>query len=149
MAGCLMTKSDHATEQFRSGLNCAQAVFGEYAEELGVDVDFALATACGFGGGMGRLGHACGAVTGAVMVIGLKACTANPREPGAKIRAYDLVRSFVEEFEARNGTIGCRKLLDCDLSTPEGYGEAAARGLFQSRCPTYVRDAVEILEQMF
>jgi C_GCAxxG_C_C family probable redox protein len=145
-----MKKSTHAMEQFNGGLNCSQAVLAEYAEECGVDGESALKIACGFGGGMGRLGHTCGAVTGAIMVIGLKSCCASdPRELDTKVRAYGLVGSFLEEFEARNRTTSCRELLGCDISTPQGYEQAKELGLFQTRCPKYVEDAVEILEEMF
>jgi C_GCAxxG_C_C family probable redox protein len=144
-----MKKSTHAVEQFKSGCNCSQAVFAEYAEEYGLDSETALKIASGFGGGMGRLGHVCGAVTSAIMVIGLRGCASDPRELATKVRVYGLVRSFVEEFKARHQTASCRELLGCDISTPEGYEEATGLGLFRSRCPLYVESAVEILEEMF
>jgi C_GCAxxG_C_C family probable redox protein len=143
-----MKKSTHAVEQFKSGCNCSQAVLAEYAEEHGLDGESALRIACGFGGGMGRLGNTCGAVTGAIMVVGLKGCTSDPREPATKDRVYGLVCSFVEEFEARHQTTSCRELLRCDISTPEGYEEAKELGLFRTLCPGYVEDAVEIIEGM-
>ncbi len=143
-----MSKSEHAVESFRAGANCSQAVFGEYAEERGVDSVSALKIACGFGGGMGRLGGTCGAVTGAIMAIGLADCDPDPRAPVTKARVYALVRSFVEEFEARHPSTLCRELLGCDISSPEGYDEATTLGLFQTKCPKYVEDAVEILEDM-
>jgi C_GCAxxG_C_C family probable redox protein len=143
-----MSKSEHAAEQFRAGANCSQAVFGEYAEECGVDPASALKIACGFGGGMGRLGGTCGAVTGAIMVIGLLSSDQGPPlSPAAKARVYALVRSFVEEFETRHGATLCRELLGCDISTPEGHEEANKLGLFETECPKYVEDAVEILEE--
>lgn len=144
-----MSKSQHAAEQFRAGANCSQAVFGEFAEECGIDAASALKSACGFGGGMGRLGGTCGAVTGAIMAIGLLGSGPDPLDPIAKARVYALVRSFIEEFEARHQTISCRELLNCDISTPQGHEEASRLGLFETECPTYVEDAVEILEEMF
>jgi C_GCAxxG_C_C family probable redox protein len=144
-----MKTPERAAQQFKAGLNCSQAVIGEFAEGLGLDYGTALKIACGFGGGMGRLGHTCGAVTGAIMVMGLRAARRDPRDPLVKARIYGLVRSFVEEFEARHETTSCRELLGCDISTPEGYEEATQQGLFQTRCPEYVADAVEILEEMF
>jgi C_GCAxxG_C_C family probable redox protein len=139
----------HTLDQFKPGCNCSQSVLAEYAEELGLDTETALKIACGFGGGMGRLGYACGAVTGAVMVIGLKACGSDPTDPIAKARVYGLVKTFFEEFEARHETTVCRELLGCDISTPAGHDEAEALGLFKTECPIFVRDAVEILEEMF
>lgn len=143
-----MSKSEHAVERFKTGANCSQAVLGEYAEEYGVDSTSALKIACGFGGGMGRLGGTCGAVTGAIMAIGLVACDSDPRAPATKARVYALVRTFIEEFETRHETISCRELLGCDISAPEGHEEAMRLGLFETKCPKYVEDAVEILEDM-
>lgn len=144
----LMEKSEHVAEQFRSGLNCAQAVLGEYASDLGVDLDTARRIACAFGGGLGHTGGVCGAVNGAIMVIGLAACSPGPGSLASSARADDLVRSFLTEFEQRHGSTVCSQLLGCDIGTPEGRGEAARLGVFDSRCPTYVRDAVEILDEL-
>jgi C_GCAxxG_C_C family probable redox protein len=144
-----MKRSDEVIEKFKGGRNCSQAVFAAYAEECGLPIETALKIACGFGGGLGRLGYTCGAVTGAIMVIGLKACDAAPTDPITKTRVYGLVRSFMEEFEARHETTLCRELLGCDIGTPEGHEKAKALGLFDTECPVYIRDAVEILEEMF
>ena len=143
-----MTKSDHAAEQMGSGLNCAQAVMGEFAEELDLDLEMAWRVACGFGGGMGGTGDRCGAVTGAVMVLGLAACGPDPYDRSSRARIDGLVQSFIEQFEAKHGTTLCRELLGCDIRTQEGQAEAAIQGLFKTHCPQYVRDAVEILEAM-
>jgi len=144
-----VSKSEHAIEQFRAGLNCSQAVLGEYAEENGVDYGSALKIACGFGGGIGRMGCTCGAVTGAVAVIGLRACGPDPLDPMTKARVYSLVRSFVERFEAKHQTVSCRELLGCDISTAEGFAEVQRTGVLETRCPSFVEDAIEILEEMF
>ena len=143
-----MSKSDVAVEVFRGGANCSQAVLGAYAAEHGLTSELALKIACGFGGGIGRLGHTCGAVAGAVMAIGLVAGDAEPTGAANKARVYGLVQSFVEQFEAKHHTILCSELIGCDINTPQGYEEATARGVFTTLCPEYVRDAVEILEEL-
>jgi C_GCAxxG_C_C family probable redox protein len=142
-----MDRSDHAVDLFTGGLNCAQAVFAEFAEDNSLDLDLALRIACGFGGGMGQ-GDMCGAVTGGIMAIGLISLGPDPRDPGAKAATSAAVRWFVEEFRMRHGACLCRDLLGCDISTPEGLQEARGRGLMQTRCPEYVRDAVQIIEEM-
>jgi C_GCAxxG_C_C family probable redox protein len=143
-----VTKSEHAAEQLESGLNCAQSVLGEFAEELGLDLDMAYRVACGFGGGIGGTGDKCGAVTGSVIVLGLAACGPDPRTRSSRVLMDRQVQSFVERFEAKLGTTLCRDLLGCDIRTPEGLAEAATLDLFKTRCPQYVKDAVEILEEM-
>ncbi len=144
-----MKRSEHAAEQFKGGLNCSQAVLGEYAEQYGIDHESALRVACGFGGGMGRLGRTCGAVTGAIMVIGLQACGDGAGQLAAKVRTYALVQAFAEEFLARYHFLTCSELLGCDISTPEGFEEAKALGLLETKCPKYVEGSVDILEQLF
>ncbi|MBI4710518.1 MAG: C_GCAxxG_C_C family protein, partial [Nitrospirae bacterium] len=47
-------------------------MFGAYGDKLRFDKETVLKIASPFGGGIGRMGETCGAVTGALMVIGLK-----------------------------------------------------------------------------
>ena len=67
-----MSNAEKAVTTFTNGYSCSQAVVSAYAEQFGLDHDTALRIAGGFGGGMGRRGEVCGALTGAFMVIGLK-----------------------------------------------------------------------------
>jgi C_GCAxxG_C_C family probable redox protein len=64
------TKPEQAADTFKNGFNCAQAVFATYAEEFGIDRTEALKISCGFGAGMGRRQEVCGAVSGAILLIG-------------------------------------------------------------------------------
>lgn len=143
-----LDESVRAVEQFMGGLNCSQAVLAQYAEAGGLDQELAMRIASGFGGGMGGLGETCGAVTGAVMAIGLVTAGPEPRDPADKMRTSALVRAFLDEFRRRHGTCTCRALLGVDIGTAEGLQEARDRGLMQTQCPEYVRDAVRILEEM-
>lgn len=52
--------------------NCAQTIMRAYAEEMGLTEEQAAAIGCNFGGGM-KCGGTCGAITGALMVLGTKA----------------------------------------------------------------------------
>ena len=119
-----------------------------FGEGLGLGDRSALKIACGFGAGMGQLGKTCGAVTGALMVIGLKYGKASPEDEAAKQKTYALVREFVKKFEALNGTTVCRELIGYDLTTEEGLKAARASGAFQTACQKYIRDAVKLLEEM-
>ncbi|MHC4620816.1 MAG: C-GCAxxG-C-C family protein [Planctomycetota bacterium] len=142
-----MEKVERAVWYFEHGFNCAQAVVGAYCEQFGLKLETALKLACGFGGGM-RMGQTCGVVTGAFMVLGLKYGQSEAENRGAKEKTYELVRQFVEKFESRNGSIMCKELLGCDISTPDGMKTARDRDFFVSFCPRMIRDAGEILEQM-
>ena len=91
-----MTKSDDAHAAFISRFTCSSAVFSAFSKELGLDPDTAKKIACRFGAGVSKTGNICGAVSGALMVIGLKY---------GKTRA--LVRQFIHEFPKKNGSINC------------------------------------------
>ncbi len=143
-----MTKVEQARDSFAKGFNCAQSVLSAFAPELGLEREMALKVAGAFGGGMGRMGHTCGAVTGAFMAIGLKYGKVHEDDDLAQTRdkAYALVREFAARFAARHGAITCNELIGCDISIPEIHHQAAEKGLFKTRCPQFIQDAVEILE---
>jgi len=141
-------RADNAVACFKEGFACSQAVLSSFTDDFGLDKNVALKLASGFGGGMGRTGHRCGAVTGAYMVLGLKHGAISAQDKPSKEHTYQLIREFNERFAARNKTITCRKLLNCDISTPDGLEEAKQKGLFTTLCPQLVRDAVEILEEI-
>lgn len=142
-----MTKTEEAVAYFKQGYSCAQSIVAAYAPTVGLDRDAALRIASGFGGGMGRLAETCGVVTGAFMVLGLKFGTSTT-EPQAKETVYALVREFAERFKARHGSIVCRDLLGCDLSTPDGAAQAKEKKLFSTACPPYIETAASILEEI-
>lgn len=66
-----MSRKEEALRLFESGFNCNQAVLTAFSGELGIDKETALKIGTGFGGGV-RRGDVCGAVSGAVMVLGMK-----------------------------------------------------------------------------
>jgi C_GCAxxG_C_C family probable redox protein len=142
-----MDNVNQAADLFEQGFNCAQAILAAYGKQFGLERETALKLACGFGGGM-RADQTCGAVTGAFMVLGLKHGQTDAADRRPKEKTYELVRQFVEKFESRNGSVMCKELLGCDISTTEGMKAARARDLFVSFCPKMVRDSAEIVEQM-
>jgi C_GCAxxG_C_C family probable redox protein len=143
-----MKKSDRATAVLKDGFNCAQSVFSTFAPGLGLEEGKAAKIASAFGGGMARKGDACGAVTGAFMVLGLKYGSSRPQDKEIKEKSYDIAGEFMRRFTERNGTVVCRDLLGCDISTHEGHERAKQQGLFDTVCTKLVKDSVEILEDM-
>ena len=97
---------------------------------------------------MGRMGETCGGVTGALMVIGLRYGKTEIQDKQEKEMTYGLVKEFVNRFKSRNGSIVCRGLLGCDISTPEGLSIAKEKNLIATLCPKFVQDAAEIMEQI-
>jgi C_GCAxxG_C_C family probable redox protein len=143
-----MSKVDSAVSTFKKDFSCSQSVFSAFAPEFGLDREKALRVAGAFGGGMGRMGKTCGAVTGAFMVIGLKYGNTRAEDEETKEKAYELVNEFTKRFKTRNEDTECRKLLGYDISTPEGYRIIYEKGITKELCPKFVQDAVAILEQI-
>jgi C_GCAxxG_C_C family probable redox protein len=142
-----MSRVEAAVSRFKEGCNCSQAILATYGEALGLPRETALRLACGFGGGM-RRADTCGAVTGALMVLGLRhGPTSCPGQP-QKNETYALVQAFHARFAERQGTVRCRDLLGCDISTPDGQQKAQAEQLFKTICPEAVKVAAEVLEEM-
>ncbi len=141
-----MEKSEQAVDYFNGGMNCAQSILSAFGPECGLDGETCVSIASPFGGGIGHLQEACGAVTGAVMAIGLRygrgAAGRDARE-----RINDMTRDFVEKFRAVNGSILCRDLLSFDISTREGLEEARMKNGF-APCVDYVRIAAQLLEEI-
>ena len=142
-----MKKSQIALENFKT-LNCAQSVLLSFAGELNLDEITALKISAGFGGGM-AMGETCGAVTGAYMVLGMKAQTEGKTFQEIKAETKAAVCKFNELFIARHGSLKCKKLLGVNISTPEGAVEANDKNLFDTVCPELVASAAEILKKEF
>jgi C_GCAxxG_C_C family probable redox protein len=134
-----------AVTRFSENLNCAQAVFSAFAPRFGLDDKTALRVASPFGGGVARRGELCGAVTGALLALGLKDGAEVPAE---KERIYQLAGEFLRRFEEKHGSLLCRDLLGCDISTPAGHQQAADRKVFVTICPALVREAAQITESL-
>ena len=143
-----MTNVEEAISLFKKGFRCSQAILSTYGIQFGLDQELALKLASPFGAGMGSLGNTCGAVTGAFMVLGLKYGNSKVGEIKKKEKAYEITKEFVERFKSRNGTIMCKDLLNCDISTFEGRNKAIKEKIFIEICPKLVRDSAEILEEL-
>ncbi|MEI7670545.1 MAG: C-GCAxxG-C-C family protein [Deltaproteobacteria bacterium] len=141
-------KIEAAVTCFREGFNCSQAILSVYGGDFGLPRETALRAAAALGAGMGRLGEVCGAVTGALIVIGLKHGHTTATDKETKEKNYTLARDFADRFRSRHGALCCRELLGCDLTTAEGVEEARQKRLFTERCPCFVRDAAEALEDV-
>jgi len=142
-----MNKSQQAIENFKT-LNCAQSVLVSYAKELNLNEMTALRISAGFGGGM-AMAETCGAVTGAYMVLGMKAQGEGKTIQEIKAETKVAVKKFNELFIARHGSLKCKKLLGVDISTAEGSSEANEKNLFNTICSDLVGSAAEILEKEF
>ena len=142
-----MDHAEKAASYFMGGFNCAQSVLAAFASDLDIDDELALKLSSNFGGGA-RCGQLCGAVSGAMMVLGLKYGFCRSDDTEQIIRAYDTSVEFQKRFRECNKSVICEELLGYNVSVPEQKAEAKSKGLFRQICPKMVSDAVEILEQL-
>jgi len=143
-----MTKGDKAKELFEQGFNCAQAVFGAFAEDLGIDFDLAVKISSSFGGGMGRLREVCGTVSGMFLVLSMKYGYDDPNATEEKKALYKDVQALAEKFKNENGSIICRDLLGltikgADNPTPEARTEKYYKKRTYNELCKYAGDLVE------
>lgn len=144
-----MDKKEKALKYFRDHYNCSQSVFTVFGTEDGLTEDQCLRAACGFGGGMGRMQVTCGAVTGAVMALGMKHGKAFGDPEEKKTDTYARTRELFAEFEKLHGTTVCRQLLNgLNMNDPEELARIKELGLFEKNCERYISDAVDITEKL-
>ena len=105
--------------------NCCQSVLVPFADQCGLTKEAAYQLGAHFGAGM-KHGATCGAVTGALMALGMAGADNNA--------ALDLMRRFREHNQA----------LDCAtlLRLAEERGEER-----KCHCDRMVYEAVELLEE--
>jgi C_GCAxxG_C_C family probable redox protein len=139
-------KSEESAAVFGNGFNCAQGVFVPFAEEHGLAAETARLTASAFGAGMARTQETCGAVTGALMAIGLKYGFARPDDQARKDLVLQKSRELIARFRGEFGTIKCRELLDCDLNTEEGQALHKERDQREQICMKCVKYAASVVE---
>ena len=96
---------------------------------------------------MGKTGGTCGAVTGALMVIGLKYGTTDSEGKDTNERCYELGRKLMQEFTSRHRTTVCSELLGFDVYTRERLTADEDRIMFDN-CQKYLQDASEIIEEI-
>lgn len=142
-----MNKSDKALELFSNNFNCSQAVLTAFAPDFGLDEQLALKLGTSFGGGA-RNGDICGAVSGALLVLGLKYGHYVSSDNEQKARAYEIAVEYTKRFREVNGSVVCRDLLGYDLTKPDEMACIKEKGLFGTVCPKMIKSAVEILESV-
>jgi len=134
-----------AEELFLQGYNCAQAVSCACTADCGVPPELVVKLATGFGAGMGRSQETCGAVTGAILALGLRGGRALGDDKARTEETYAKVQALQRDFAALHGSCLCRELLaGCDLRTPEGQREFKERGYLRQRCVEYVKTAAAL-----
>ncbi len=141
-----MNHAQKAEMLFKQGYNCAQAVLGAFADEIGLPQETAMKLSSSFGGGMGRMREVCGACSGMFMAAGMLYGYDTPETGPAKMQLYERIRELADRFREKNGSIICRELLG-GTAEVGGTPEARTQAYYQKRpCVEYVKIAAQILE---
>jgi len=144
----IMERSEQAKDLFLSGYNCSQSVLLSFADDLKFSKELAQKMAAGFGGGMGKQQETCGALTGAIMVLGILKGEQVNNNDELKAEAYGSVKRLTGEFKAIYNTTSCRELIGCDLNTVEGAAKFKEERIMENICANCVKKAVEIVEEI-
>ncbi len=131
-----MNKKDKAIELHDRRFNCCQAVACAFAKEVGMDEATLFRAGEGFGLGMGGMDATCGALSGAVMLAGIKNSDGNVDAPATKAATYALSKEMVKRFKEKTGSTVCRELKGVDT------------GKMLCSCPDCIRCGVEVVEEV-
>lgn len=141
-----MTKEE-IKNLFMQGIDCSQVVTGAFAEKMGMTEGQARKVSSCFGGGM-MCGETCGAVTGALMVIGMVYGHSREGDQSQKeimaAKTGELKKLFGEKYSS----CICRELLGHDISKPGEMEKVLEKGLMFDFCPRVVEDTIDILEKI-
>ena len=96
---------------------------------------------------MARHGWTCGALTGAMMALGLHAGHTTAQDTATKDELYARVQALVARFEERHGATACRQLVGADMLDPVERQAASDRGVFTTLCPQLVRTAATLVAE--
>ena len=114
---------ERAAALFRGGYKCAQSVLLTTQDFWNEKKLLEPKIASAFGGGIGRRGSLCGALTGGVIAIGQKYGSDKPI-PEEREKAYSLALKFYDGFQKELGSVFCRDLVGYDLTDPKELKKA-------------------------
>ncbi|UCE43925.1 MAG: C_GCAxxG_C_C family protein, partial [Candidatus Bathyarchaeota archaeon] len=99
--------------------------------------------ATGFGGGIGRSGGTCGALSGVVLALSLMGKHERAEDFEGKYRVYDLVGRLIGDFEREFGSSCCRDLIRMDLNSQEARLRFRSMRVHDKICSRFVRWCVD------
>ena len=141
-----MNRFEQAAAYHHRGFNCCQAVLATYSDLTGLSEQASFDLGGGFGAGA-QTGELCGAITGAVLTLGLLT-PVDPEDPvGSNRRTGKLAKEFQKRFQEKFGDLRCRPLLKAGIQAADHTPAAQEMGL-SNHCDVLIITAVEILEEM-
>ena len=142
-----MDHKEKALNYFSQKMHCSQSVIAAFAEDCGITEAQALKLGSCFGGGMHK-GEVCGAVTGALMVLGLLFGESKVGDAEGRLVSIKVNDLMMDRFKEKCGSYICNDLLGCDITSAEGHKYCLDNNLFTEFCPKMVTAAVEIIEEI-
>ena len=142
-----MNYSKRALKMFSTKLNCAQSVLAAYGPEYGIEEKQCFKLAEAFGGGIAHRGEMCGAIIGALMVLGLKYGREDIDDIEKRNNVDRLSKELINKFENKFEFSNCIELIKYDISKPEKIDEARNKDVFKN-CGDYVKEVIEIIEKI-
>lgn len=139
----MTTHEKIAVDLFNQGYNCSQSVFCAFCDVTGLSRDEAFKISSSFGGGMGRLGEVCGALTGAFMAMGMLLSGTNEKDKASKEEHYVRVKELGTRFSQEKGSLLCRDLLEINKTRPEEFRD----GVKVKDCEHLVAKAARLLDE--
>ena len=142
------TRISQVAWYFQNGTCGTQAIVATYGDQFGISQEMALRFGCGFSGGIGLTGEVCGMVAGAVILLGMKHGPKTVKQRDEYENTVELAKQFVKDFKAKHGSVACRDIIQCDISTPEAYAKAHEDDTFQV-CGHCLQTVVDLLENKY
>lgn len=131
-----MTKKELAISYHDKKYNCAQAVACAFSEEINMEPEALFRITEGFGLGMGGAQSTCGALTGAIILAGLKNSDGNLSSPKTKADTYRISKDLQKRFEEKAGATICKDLKGMESGAP------------LRSCSDCIRDGVEVVQEV-
>ena len=126
---------DLADALHRKGYSCSQAVAVACADLVDVPKETLFRATEGFGLGMGTTDGVCGALTGGLLIAGLKNSSGNLSAPKTKAATMKISKAMLTNFRDKCGSIICRELKGLD------------GGKMLCSCPDCIKHGVEVVEE--
>jgi len=123
---------------------CSEAVLWALSRALKIDSEFIPKIAIGFGAGIGRTSHVCGAAAGAIMGLGLRFGRSEIEELPEGRHPYWYATEFMERFREKRGATTCAGLTGLDLSQPGAIDAYNERDLWETLCRDLIGEAADL-----
>ena len=127
-----MNRYEQAVAYHHKGFNCCQSVLAAYSDLTGLSQQASFDMGGGFGAGA-QTGELCGAITGAILTLGMLT-PVDPQDPvGSKRRTGALAKEFQKRFQEKFGDLRCKPLLKAGIQATDATPVARDMAL-TNRC---------------